>query len=268
MSTSTINAVIFDLDGTIYVGNQALPGAIESIKMLRSMNKRIFFFSNTSIRTRQEVIEHLSTIGIAVDLNEVITAAYLSAKYLQKYAPDSNVYVIGNDAVKSELNEHGINVIDHAQKASHVLVGLDKFFTYEKLNNAARAVRNGATLIGINPDPYCPVEDQKTIPDTGALLKAIECASEVSSSIIIGKPSLFFVEQLVEHLGITEEECLMVGDRIETDILFGNDANMKTLLVLTGVAREEDVETSTIKPTYVLSNLTKFINHIFLATHK
>lgn len=249
-----IEAFIFDIDGTILVEDSLLPYVKETIQLLKSMNKKVFYLTNSTIRTKQEATAQLTDLSLPVELSEVITAASLSARYFHTYAEKSRVMVIGGNAVESELRTSGIEVTNYPREATHVLVGLDKQFTYEKLHLATKAVRMGAELVGINPDPFCPMKDD-VIPDTGALLKAIEVASNKKVSAIIGKPSNFSSELILSQANVASEQCLIIGDRLDTDILFGKNVGMKTALVLSGVTSENEAKHSSIKADFIFPSL-------------
>ncbi|MBE3570922.1 MAG: HAD-IIA family hydrolase [Bacillales bacterium] len=248
------DAYCFDLDGTIYIGNKLLPGVKETIDRLRRHNKKILFITNTSTQTREECRQRLNHFGIKAELDEVITASYMSAIYFLEQSPDSVVYIVGEKAISEEFNNFLLKMTDNPMDATHVLVGLDCSFTYEKLNLAMNAVRNGAKLIATNPDPFCPVPEGY-ISDTLAIAKAIEAASEQPICHVIGKPSSFYGHKVLEKLKINSNRCLIIGDRLETDIMLGKTNDCRTCLVLTGASSKEDIEKTKIYPDYVVENL-------------
>ncbi|MED1440399.1 HAD-IIA family hydrolase [Aeribacillus composti] len=248
------DAYCFDLDGTIYIGNKLLPGVKETIDRLRRHNKKILFITNTSTQTREECRERLHHLGIQAKLDEIMTASYLSAVYFLEKSPDSLVYIVGEKAISEEFHKFSLKMTDNPMDATHVLVGLDRCFTYEKLNLAMNAVRNGAKLIAANPDSLCPVPEGY-ISDTLAIAKAIEVASGRPIDQVIGKPSSFYGKKILEKLNINSNRCLIIGDRLETDILLGKTNNCRTCLVLTGASRKEDIEKNKIYPNYIAQNL-------------
>lgn len=251
------DAFCFDLDGTIYVGDELLPGVKETIDRLRRTNKKILFITNSPTLTRVECQQRLQMLGIAADLEEVMTATFLAAVYFREKHPDALVYIVGEKAIEEELGHYRLGVTKDPGKATHVLVGLDRAFTYEKLNFAMNAVRNGAKLILTNPDPVCPVPGG-FISDTMAIASAIEVASGRSIDHIIGKPSAFYAEKVLEKLQIQNSRCLIVGDRLETDIMLGKANDFRTCLVLTGASSREDIEKVQIFPDYVVETMESF----------
>ncbi len=248
------DAFCFDLDGTIYVGNELLPGVKETMDLLRKNHKKILFITNSPTVTRIECQKRLKEFGISADLAEVITATFVSAVYFMEKHPNALVYIVGEKAIEEEFSRFSVSTTKNPLKATHVLVGLDRSFTYEKLNLAANAVRNGSKLILTNPDPVCPVPGG-FIADTLAIARAIEVASGQSIHYIVGKPSSFYGEKILERLQIKSNRCLIIGDRLDTDIMLGKIHDFRTCLVLTGSSSKEDIEKAKIYPDYVAENL-------------
>ncbi|WP_100401680.1 HAD-IIA family hydrolase [Bacillus sp. FJAT-42315] len=252
-------AYCFDLDGTIYVGKQLLPGVKEMMDTLKKHNKKILFITNAPTHTREYCQQLLCSLGIATELEEVITASSLSAVYFLENAPDASIYIVGEQAITEEFSHHPLHVTEDPLQASHVLVGLDRTFTYDKLNLAMTAVRNGAKLIVTNPDPACPVPGGY-IADTLAIAKAIEVAAGQSIDQVIGKPSAYYINKVQEKLNISKDKCLIIGDRLETDILMGKNNGISTCLVLTGASSRKDIERTKIEPDYVVETVADLFN--------
>lgn len=248
----------FDLDGTIFLGDQLLPGVRETMDILRQSDKSILFLTNTTTRTRKDCQLRLQKLGLEVHLDEIVTAAFTSAIYLREGQPEQSVFVVGEPALTYELEEQGVRHTADPLAATCVLVGMDMHFTYDKLHQAMKAVRNGAALIAANPDPNCPIMGD-VIPDTWSMVKAIEAASNVAPMAVIGKPSLYYGAKVLERSGLPGERCLMVGDRLETDIMFGVNNGLYTALVLTGVASERDIGQFHVKPDYVWNSMNDFV---------
>lgn len=246
----------FDLDGTLFLGSQLLPGVRDTLEVLRQAGKSIWFLTNTTTRTREDCRIRLQQLGLEADVEEIVTAAFVSAVYLREQQ-NCNVLVVGEPALIRELEEQGIPYTTDALAATHVLVGMDMHFTYDKLHQAMKAVLGGAALIAANPDPSCPIMGD-IIPDTWSMVKAIEAASGVAPLTVIGKPSLYYGSKVLEWSGLAAERCLMVGDRLETDIMFGINNGIRTALVLTGVTSIEDMEKFPSKPDYVWATLHDF----------
>jgi phosphoglycolate/pyridoxal phosphate phosphatase family enzyme len=253
-----LDAYLFDLDGTVYTGNKLMPGVYETLTELRRLGKQVLFITNTTLRAREAVREHLLRLGIWCRSDEIMTALCASTMYFREEMPDAKVLVIGETVMRKELERGCVQTTEKPTEATHVLVGMDRQFTYEKLRLGMVAVRHGATLIAANPDPYCPTEDG-AIPDTWPLAKAIEVASQIEISEVIGKPSPYFARKVLERMGVAADRCLMVGDRLETDILFGVNSGMQTALVLTGASGRKDIDATGIRPCFVLTGLNEMI---------
>lgn len=183
-----------------------------------------------------------------------MTAAYAAGLYLQEHTEQARVLIVGEPAMEEEIASFHIKQVNDAHEATHVLVGMDRAFTYEKLQQAADAVRNGARLIVANPDPVCPVPGG-AIPDTWALARAIETAGGSSVWVMTGKPSRYYADQVFQQLKVLPERCVMVGDRLETDILLGINSGMKTALVMTGVTTSRELANTEMKPDYILPTM-------------
>lgn len=252
-------AYCFDLDGTIYVGQQLLPGVKDTISLLRKHHKKILFITNAPTHTREDCQQLLCSLGVSTELEEVITASSLSAVYFLENFPDASIYIIGEQAITEEFRHYPLKVTKDPLQATHVLVGLDRAFTYDKLNSAMTAVRNGAKLVVTNPDPACPVPGGY-IADTLAIAKAIEVAAGQRIEQVIGKPSAYYIQKIEENLNISKNKCLIIGDRLETDILMGKSNGIRTCLVLTGVSSQKDIERTNIRPDLVIENLVGLFN--------
>ncbi|MEW9701323.1 HAD-IIA family hydrolase [Paenibacillus sp. SI8] len=255
---SSFEGYLFDLDGTVYSGNQILPGVLPTLNKLREAGKSLLFVTNTTTHTREGVHDRLEQLGIACEAEHILTALCVSRMYFQEYEPEAKVLMIGEQAMRSELEYYGVETTEDALSATHVLVGLDRQFTYEKLTLGMNALRNGAQLIAANPDPFCPLEDG-VIPDTWSLVKALETASLQPVFKVIGKPSEYYAKQAFDKLHIAPDAILMVGDRVSTDICFGNANGMYTALVLTGADSRKDILLQGIEPDYVLASLSEIV---------
>lgn len=254
------NGYLFDLDGTVYSGNTILPGVLSTLNRLREQEKSLLFVTNTTIRTVEEVRQRLEQFGVGCRDDEIMTALSVAGMYFRDVEPSAKVFMIGEKAMKQELDRCGVETTEDALGATHVLVGLDRQFTYDRLNQGMKALRNGALLIAANPDPFCPIDDG-AIPDTWSLVKALETASLQQTFKVIGKPSAYYAEKAFEKLDIAPNHCLMVGDRIETDIRFGNAHGMYTALVLTGADSRKDILLTGVEPDYVLTSLSEIFSN-------
>ncbi|GAB6926456.1 HAD-IIA family hydrolase [Paenibacillus sp. JCM 10914] len=245
---------IFDLDGTIYLGSEAIEGAVETVHYLQSLGKKLLFLTNKTIDSRENYLKKLAKLGIQVELTNILNPALVTIHYLQQHHPGAKVYVIGEDILKNELLANGIDFAQSPEETDMVVVSWDREFHYRHLNFAYQAIKRGAKVIATHPDRTCPMPGGD-IPDCGGMIGAIEGTAGIKITTIMGKPSVLTALTAIDILGVKAEDCLMSGDRLETDIRMGNEAGMSTALVLTGVSVPEDLNTSTVKPTYVINSV-------------
>ncbi|WP_421617575.1 HAD-IIA family hydrolase [Brevibacillus sp. TJ4] len=251
---------IFDLDGTVYLGDKLIEGAGEAIQALRERGDKVVFLSNKPIATRQSYAHKLTKMGIPTGVNEVLNSSLIVARYLQKVCQQGEkVLVIGEEPIRDELRDHGIALSHDPQEVKYVVLSWDRRFTYDRLNDLYQAAIRGAVVIASNPDRTCPLEDGQ-IPDTGALIGALEGATGKPIDLVVGKPSPIAAQAAIEHLGLDVSQCYMVGDRLETDIKMGNDTGMNSVLVLTGITTREMAETSEHQPRYILNSIKEIVN--------
>ena len=242
-----IRVVILDLDGVIYRGKTAIPGARETTEWLRERGYQTYYFTNNSTRTRDSYVELLAGFGIAAGTDHIVTSASLTVRYFHDIGaldgtPRPTVLVVGEGGLASELRDAGLRVIRRPgqRPADYVVVGMDRKFTYRKLYEAQQAVRGGAKLIATNRDATYPVEGN-VIPGGGSIVAAVATASEVEP-LLIGKPSGRSGELILSQAGVSADEALMVGDRLETDIEMGRRCGMRTCMVLSGISHAGEIE--------------------------
>lgn len=260
-----IEGFIFDLDGTVYLGESALPGAVVGIKKLLERNKRVIYVSNKPLYSPQNYAEKLTRLGISTQPDDVITSAYVLAHHLAKEAPHLRYYIIGEKYLKQEFSNHHLKMVNElqdqaaqevmsAQGIDAVVVAFDRTLNYAKLNLAYQALSQGARFFATNSDKVCPLPNG-AIPDAGATIAALEHISGRKVELIAGKPSALITQVTLDYLGLLPEQVMMVGDRLETDILMGQQAGMVTAVTLTGVAKREDVEQMEKPPDFIIETL-------------
>lgn len=223
------NGFIFDLDGTIYLGDKPIPGADKVLEQLRENGGKIRFVTNNPRFGRESYAEKLNNMGIKANVDEIMTSARLTADYLEKNPSYGKVYMVGEEQLKSELLNAGVELVD-SDKPDTVLISFDTTLSYEKLLKAFHGLNNGARFIATNPDPVCPTPDGGLV-DAGAIIAALEAATQRKVEKVIGKPSPLLAQLLVEDLDMTPEECVVVGDRLNTDVRLGKQAGMKTVWI-------------------------------------
>jgi phosphoglycolate/pyridoxal phosphate phosphatase family enzyme len=260
-----VDGFVFDLDGTVYLGDAALPGAVAGIGELRRRGKRTLFVSNKPLQPRQDYAAKLTRLGIPTEPDAVITSGYVLGHHLAHHYPTLHYYVIGEENLRAELRSHGLTVVDELLDqdpleviAPHgidaVVVAFDRTLTYRKLNTAYQALLRGAHFFATNGDKACPMPGG-AIPDAGGTIAALEHMTGRKLELLAGKPSQLIMEVALERLGLPAARCMMVGDRLETDIFMGQQAGMITAAVLTGVAKRADAERLPTPPTFIIENL-------------
>ncbi len=245
---------IFDLDGTLYLGDHLLPGAAEALSGLRAAGKKVAFVSNKPIGTRQEYAEKLNRLGIPCSIDEVINSSLVAARWLQKHHPGAKCFPVAEPPVVNDLLAHGLHISEDPEQIDVVVVSFDRTFEYRKLEIAYRAALHGAALMATNPDRTCPMPGYN-LPDAACMIAAIEACTERKVEPIVGKPSPIMLQEALDILGLEAPDCAMVGDRLETDMKMARDAGLEAILVLSGVAKVEDVERLGVEPDVVLSGV-------------
>jgi phosphoglycolate/pyridoxal phosphate phosphatase family enzyme len=250
---------IFDLDGTLYLGEALLPGSASVLQYIRAYNRPVVFLSNNPTQTRTSYAAKLTRLGIAANESEVLNSTFVFTEWLVREAPAAAIFVLGEKPLCDELATAGFELTEDANRIQFVVASFDRTFDYRKLQIAFDAMRAGARLVATNADRYCPVPGGGQ-PDAAALIAAIEACTGTHCELVAGKPSLLMAQAALNRLGVAANRCIMVGDRLETDILMGMQAGMATALVLTGATTMADVSHSIIKPTYVLANVGELLD--------
>lgn len=222
-----VKGIVFDLDGTLYLGEKAIDGAIETVNALTKRGCQVFYLTNNSGKTRQQIVQKLNKIGFMADAGNTYCGSYAISAYLvgNKITP---VYVIGTDGLKDELS-YDIVVKDNAD-VSAVVIGIDPFFSYGKIAMALEAIDNGAKLIVANTDASYPVENNCRLPGCGAMVAAIVAATGHTPDFHVGKPNTYLLELLCREHGLLPEEICVVGDAPESDIQMAVNFGCQSIL--------------------------------------
>ena len=234
---------LFDLDGTLILGNRVIDGAIEAINKIREQGKKLVIFTNNSSRTRMQYVEKLAKLGIAVTEEEIVTAGYRTEKF------------------KEMLKEMGLIVVENSKKIDGkynidaVVLGLDSELNYEKIKTVCKLLQDPEmTYIGANPDMVYPVEDGIFYPDCGSIAKMISYSTRRVPKFL-GKPYHEIFDYCLEKNSVSKDKVIIVGDRLYTDIACGQENGCDTVLVLTGEAKREDLINSEYQPTAVIDSI-------------
>lgn len=249
-----INAAVFDLDGTLFVGKTLIKGAIETVQGLKDSGVKTLYLTNAGTRSRRGVAEKLDTMGFPASEEEVYCGSYLLARHIGEKLAGKTVFPVGEAGLSEELRKNGIKVDETGMGCGIVAVCLDRTLSYEKLGRAHVLLRKGAQFLATNKDHVFPTEGG-TMPGAGAIVAALEFSSE-RTPYVVGKPNPMAFDLMKAEHGIKAAETVMLGDRLDTDIAFAKNCGMKSALVLTGNSKKSDI--GDLKPDYVLDSVASF----------
>jgi len=249
---------IFDLDGTVYLGDALLPTAGETIAALRTQGRRTVFLSNNPTHTRSEYAAKLTRLGLPTPVEDIINSSLVMVSFLRARMPGARLFVVGEEPLCRDLLQAGFSLADEAAGVDAVIASFDRTFEYRKLQIAFDAIRAGARFFATNSDRYCPVPGGGE-PDAAATIAAIEACTGKKVEAVVGKPSHYMIEAILGILRIPAEQCIITGDRIETDVQMGLTAGMDAALTLTGATDETTLAASPIQPTYVIRRLGELL---------
>ena len=254
---------IFDLDGTIYLGDDLMPGAKRLIEELRVLGKKVVFLSNNPTKDPKMYGEKLTKLGLPTPENETVNTVVTMTQWLLKNHPGATVFPISEEPLKRSLWEAGIRMSERAEEIDIVIASYDRGFEYRKLQIAFDAIwsHKRARLVTTNPDPYCPLPGGRGEPDAAAIVAAIEACTGTRCEVNVGKPGRIMVDTIMDMLGLEVSECIMTGDRLYTEIRMALDAGMPSAVILTGetTAAMLDAESDKNKPDWVLDRIDRLM---------
>jgi NagD protein len=242
---------LMDMDGVLVRGSQLIPGADEFISRLRAANKPFLILTNNSLYTPRDLQARLAGIGLHVNTDELFTSALATAQFLHRQAPGGSAYVIGEAGLTTALHDVGYILTDTTP--DYVVLGETLSYSFVRLTQAIRLIRAGARFIATNPDPIGP-GDGGIVPATGAVAALIYEATGMRP-YYVGKPNPLMMRSALRRLGGHSETSVMIGDRMDTDIVAGTEAGMETRLVLTGVTTREMVGHFPYRPTHIVESV-------------
>nr|PNR59316.1 hypothetical protein PHYPA_002107 [Physcomitrium patens] len=278
----SVETFIFDCDGVIWKGDSLIDGVPETLDMLRSMGKRLVFVTNNSTKSRKQYGKKFESLGLSVSAEEIFASSFAAAAYLKsmKFPTDKKVYIIGEAGIQLELKQAGINYIggpedgdkridltpgqlmEHDHDVGAVVVGFDRYLNYYKLQYATLCIREnpGCMFIATNCDAVIHLTDAQEWAGGGSMVGAIK-GSTKKEPLVVGKPSTFMMDCLASEFNIKTSQICMVGDRLDTDILFGQNGGCATLLVLSGVTTLETLQSSEnkIQPDFYTNKISDLL---------
>lgn len=247
-----VRCFLLDMDGTFYLGEQLLEGALRFINILRQQGREFLFLTNNSSKDSQQYAEKITRLGLSIPREKVLTSGEATAMHIDHEKPGARVYVVGTYALEQEFVERGF-VLDQEQP-DFVVLGFDTTLTYGKLWTLCDRVRSGIPYVATHPDFNCPTETG-FMPDIGATIAFVRASTGREPDLIVGKPNRLFVEKAAERVGMPLSSLCMIGDRLYTDIALGATAGIPTILVLSGETRQEDIAASPHQPQFVFEHL-------------
>jgi len=246
---------ICDMDGVIYHGNRLVEGTKEFVDWLKRENKKFLFLTNSSAKSPRELQQKLAHMGIQVAAEDFVTSAQATASFLASQNPSTGVYVIGESGLINALHDAGFYIDNVNPK--YVVVGESRTYNFEQIELAVNLVLNGAKLIGTNSDLTGP-SDRGVAPACRAMVAPIEMATG-KKAYFIGKPNPLIMRHAIKKLGCTCDETLIIGDRMDTDIIAGIESEIETALVLSGITKRADIEFFPYQPDHVLNCVADII---------
>lgn len=254
---------IIDLDGVVYSGSKAIAGAVEAIAQFRSIGKRVTFLTNNSAKSLASVVKKLVDLGISCTQEDVMSAGQAAAFFIKTQQLDlgQGVFVVGTDDLREELTNCGISCAD-PYSCGAILVGLDPKFNYSVITEALVALQRGVLFIICNRDANFPGEGGKSMPGCGAMVGALEAVSQKEADFQIGKPNTIMLDILMNRLNLIPDDCLIIGDGLDSDILMANNARIPSVLI----SKKKDsllLDYSLAKPSLCVESLSDLYEYIF-----
>lgn len=242
---------LLDMDGVLVRGATLVPGADRFIQRLRERNIPFLLLTNNSLYTARDLAHRLNLIGLHIAADRIFTSALATARFLQSQKQDGTVYVVGESGLTQAIHEAGFVMTDF--KPDYVVIGEVNSYNMDRITTAIRFIASGSFFIVTNPDPSGP-EESGIVPGSGALAALIQSASG-REPFFIGKPNPLMMRSALNYLGVHSEDTIMVGDRMDTDIVAGVMNGMETILVLSGVTRKDDVHRFPYQPTHIYDSV-------------
>ncbi|WP_378934635.1 HAD-IIA family hydrolase [Metabacillus herbersteinensis] len=263
MNMANCTTFIFDLDGSVYSGSRMYPGVQELLRLLDLKQKQIYFLSNNSTDTAETIREKLRGMGLAVQRSSILVATELVGDYLLEKYGIVRVKTFGTPALQHSIKSAGHIILSVGSKnpCDVVVVGRDPSFTYEKLHDCARSLTEGVKLVAVNPDLYHPGEDGSRVPETGALISAIQAVSGATELESVGKPYYYSFKKIMEQSSVKPQSCIMIGDNPYTDIQGGYLAGMHTVWISHGQPFPLDLG---FKPDITIPSIGELVHYLLI----
>lgn len=256
---ASVTCFLLDMDGTFYLGNRLIEGALRFIEVLKRQGKDFLFLTNNSSKHSRMYAEKITALGLPITSEQVFTSGEATALYLRREYPGARLYLVGTPALEEEFCNYGLTLVQ--QDADVAVLGFDTTLTYQKLWVLCDYVRAGLPYIATHPDYNCPTETG-FMPDIGAMIAFVKASTNREPDVVIGKPNRYIIEELAGKLHLPLSRLAMIGDRLYTDIALGKTTGITTVLVLSGETKRADLEVSPYQPTYVFHHLGEVADYL------
>lgn len=249
---TTVRGFLLDMDGTFYLGDRLLEGALRFIGLLHDQDKKYLFLTNNSSRHRSQYAQKINRLGLPIAEDAVLTSGEATALYLRDQHPRAKIFMVGTPSLEDEFRQYGFKLVH--QDPQFLVLGFDTTLTYQKLWDLCDFVRAGVPYIATHPDFNCPTETG-FMPDVGAMIAFVKAATGRVPDLVVGKPNRLIVDAAAIKMSLRVDQLAMIGDRLYTDIALGQTSGITTILVLSGETKLEDVKSSPYRPDYTFENL-------------
>lgn len=258
-SLAQVRCFLLDMDGTFYLGEQLIVGAIKFIEVLNQQGCEYLFLTNNSSKDSQQYAEKITRLGLPITREKFLTSGEATAMHIQSLRPGARVYIVGTAALENEFSARGFVLAE--EMPDFTILGFDTTLTYAKMWKLCDLVRAGVPYIATHPDYNCPTENS-FMPDIGAMIAFVHASTGREPDLIVGKPNRLLVEKASERMGIPVSAMCMVGDRLYTDIAVGGPAGIPTILVLSGETQFDEVARSPYQPSLIFENLGSVADYL------
>ena len=258
-SLARVRCFLLDMDGTFYLGEQLLEGALRFIDVLKQQGRDFLFLTNNSSKDSGQYVEKITRLGLPISREKILTSGEATAMHLRQLEPGARVYVVGTTALENEFIARGFELTH--EEPNFAVLGFDITLTYDKLWKLCDLVRDGVPYIATHPDFNCPTETGY-MPDIGAMIAFVKASTGREPDLVVGNPNRLIVEKAAERIGLPVSAMCMIGDRLYTDIAIGATAGIPTILVLSGETQADEVPMSPNQPSYMFQNLGEVADYL------
>ncbi len=257
-----INCFLLDMDGTFYLENDLINGALKFIDLIKKQNKEFVFLTNNSSKNSRDYQLKLKNMGLQVSTEKIITSGEVTASYIKQKKRNARVYIVGTSSLINDFEKYNLNIIkDKNEEIDFLVIGFDTELNYKKLHDAHDLILKGVKYIATNPDKVCPLADGKTQPDCGSIIQLLK-TSTGKDPLVIGKPNTLMIDFIMEKLNIKKSKMAMIGDRLYTDIKTAENAKIKGILVLSGETKKSDIKKPVQKPDYIFKSIQEIYEYL------